>query len=110
MSKFGYVTSIEEANGYVNSCYENSPDRGTALVLRNSIWVVLMKGGRATDYSSSTQIWASPEPAALTGKEWGREDDLPIGTRLTPSTVPSVTAQTEMHICSLPARMSVSTR
>jgi hypothetical protein len=50
VSKFGYVTSIDEANGYLKSCYENSPYRGASvLVIRNSNWMVVMKDGQAID-------------------------------------------------------------
>lgn len=46
-SKFGYVSSIG-ANSYVNYCYNNSPYRGSsALIIRDSNWMVVMKDGRA---------------------------------------------------------------
>ena len=46
-SKFGYVSSIGN-NSYVSHCYNNSSYRGTsALIIRDSNWMVVMKDGRA---------------------------------------------------------------
>jgi hypothetical protein len=45
--RFGSVSPVP-GNIYVKYCYENSPYRGTsALFIRNSNWMVLMKGGFA---------------------------------------------------------------
>jgi hypothetical protein len=50
IKKFGYVTALENASGYVKYCYFNSPYYGTpVLMLRKSNWMVLMKDGRATN-------------------------------------------------------------
>jgi len=47
-ARFGYVSSLANANEYVKYCYDNSPYRGRqALILRNSNGMVLMKDGRA---------------------------------------------------------------
>jgi hypothetical protein len=49
VSKFGYVSSIEEADNYVKYCYDNSQYRGTeVLFLRKSHWMVAMTNGRAS--------------------------------------------------------------
>lgn len=51
IKKFGYVIPVSQADdGYYGSCYRTSgrPSQ-PALVLRNSIWMVLMKDGRAVD-------------------------------------------------------------
>lgn len=50
LSKFGYVSSVAEADNYVKYCYENSQYRGeTVLLLRKSHWMVVMTNGRASD-------------------------------------------------------------
>ena len=49
-SKFGYVSSINQASPYAKYCYENSPYWGKpVLFLRNSNWMVLMENDRAKE-------------------------------------------------------------
>ena len=50
INKFGYVTTIDRASGYVKYCYTNSPYSGKqVLILRNSNWMVVMKNDRVAD-------------------------------------------------------------
>jgi hypothetical protein len=50
VSKFGYVSSIADADNYAKYCYENSQyRRTTVLLLRKSHWMVVMTNGRASD-------------------------------------------------------------
>jgi len=49
VEKFGYVTTLEQASAYYQSCYNNSYLKGQqVLFLRNSNWMVVMKNGRAS--------------------------------------------------------------
>jgi hypothetical protein len=48
--EFGYLRPIAEANSYLRSCYLNSPWNGRrAMSLRDSNWMVVFEGGKATD-------------------------------------------------------------
>jgi len=50
VSKFGYVSSIDDADDYVRSCYNNSPyHEMTVLFLRKSHWMVAVTRGHASD-------------------------------------------------------------
>ena len=48
--KFGYLLSPAEVSPYLRGCYQTSPwkDRA-ALFIRNSPWMVIFDGGKATD-------------------------------------------------------------
>ena len=48
IKRFGFVSSVSEADEYVNYCYDNSQYRGKpVLFLRKSHWMVSLENGRA---------------------------------------------------------------
>jgi hypothetical protein len=116
-----------EADGYPNEILERKGLSALADELNRRSWDMDNLGpGKSLIYDAwisvhtpesgkglrrlvgSGRVTGKPSPMPFSG--WGSIGDHPIGTRLTPSTGPSVTAQTEVHICSRSVRRSVSTR